>query len=396
MSAVEFTRQGGLLVPADVAESGPNGPAVQLRSRLAGERALVDARREDTRARRAQDAEHRIALADVDERSAAVSRARRERARDAEETAALAALYRRAARDGERARIRADIGRSAEMRALRVALVQRVTLLAGVPILVAFGAWSTTGVQAGVARLLSLDGGSPGWWAAWVMEPALIAVVALIIIGRAVLRSSGGDTDRRADVAEWTALSMSLALNMAGGWHGSGWDALGAALAHSLGPIGAAGTAFLIGVFIDYATNARPWQGAPRLADLDLTGRPDPDPYHPADGLQQGQGPQHSAPAQADTRPGGGLGEPAPAEPVTAVREPVRPGRVTARTLTAGERVIAAHTADPDAPHERIARLAKVSVSTVKRHRPRPMTGSPSAPHAAQTPVTDTPAPIAA
>ena len=83
----------------------------------------------------------------------------------------------------------------------------------------------------------------------------------------------------------------------------------------------------------------------------------------------------------------------APAEPV---REPVRSARVTARSLTAGERVIAAHTADPDAPHERIARLAKVSVSTVKRHRPRPVTGSPTGPDAAQTPVNGTPVTIAA
>ncbi|NJP34152.1 hypothetical protein [Micromonospora thermarum] len=86
---------------------------------------------------------------------------------------------------------------------------------------------------------------------------------------------------------------------------------------------------------------------------------------------------------------------PAPA-PVMPVREPVRPARVTARSLTAAERVIAAHTAEPTANHERIARLAEVSVSTVKRHRPRPATGSPSAPDAAATPVNATPAPIAA
>jgi hypothetical protein len=90
-----------------------------------------------------------------------------------------------------------------------------------------------------------------------------------------------------------------------------------------------------------------------------------------------------------------------PAEPVTPapsvpVREPVRSARVKARSLTAGERVIAAHTAEPTANHERIARLAQVSVSTVKRHRPRSVTGSPSAPDAAATPVNGTPVPIAA
>jgi hypothetical protein len=85
-----------------------------------------------------------------------------------------------------------------------------------------------------------------------------------------------------------------------------------------------------------------------------------------------------------------------PAVPVAPVREPVRPARPTARSLTAAERVIAAHTAEPTANHERIARLAEVSVSTVKRHRPRPVTGSPSTPNAAAMPVNGTPAPIAA
>ncbi len=88
--------------------------------------------------------------------------------------------------------------------------------------------------------------------------------------------------------------------------------------------------------------------------------------------------------------------EPADPDHRAPVREPVHPARPTARSLTAGERVIAAHTAEPTANHERIARLAKVSVSTVKRHRPRPMTGSPSGPDAAVMPVNGTPVPIAA
>lgn len=55
--------------------------------------------------------------------------------------------------------------------------------------------------------------------------------------------------------------------------------------------------------------------------------------------------------------------------------EPVRARRPQARSLTAAERVTAAHTKRPDATHEQLAKLARVSVSTVKRHRP---TGSPS------------------
>ncbi|MEU8406897.1 hypothetical protein AB0C19_11895 [Micromonospora sp. NPDC048842] len=87
---------------------------------------------------------------------------------------------------------------------------------------------------------------------------------------------------------------------------------------------------------------------------------------------------------------------PAPALPVAPVREPVRPTRVTARSLTASERVIAAHNADPTASHGQIARAANVSVSTVKRHRPHPEIGSPFRPDAAATPVNGTPVKVAA
>ncbi|WP_344350878.1 hypothetical protein, partial [Catellatospora coxensis] len=217
--------------------------------KLDAERALLTTQRGDELARRALEAEHRIAMDDVREQARAAKLARGERARDAADAAALAALYRRAQRSGTRARLRAQIQGSAEMRALRVARVRSVTLMAGVPVLVAFAAWSTTGVQAGVVRLLGLDGGTAGWWSAWAMEPALIAIVGLIIIGRAVLRSAGGDTDWRADAIEWTALATSLALNIVGGWAvGVDWaEQVGPMLAHSVGPIGAAGTAFLIG-----------------------------------------------------------------------------------------------------------------------------------------------------
>lgn len=243
--------------------------AAELAADLAAERDLDTVWRQDTRARRAGAVEHRNALADVEEHASAAKRARRERATDAREAEKLNTLYRRATRSGERARLRARILGSAEVRALRIAKVRTVTLAAGVPVLTAFAAWSTTGVQAGVVRLLDVKAGSAPWWTAWAVEPALIAIVALIIIGRAVLRSSGGDTDWRATVAEWTALGLSLALNIFGGWPtDTGWDGLGSALPHAIGPAGAAGTAFLIGLFDGYVSKARPWDGAPRLADL--------------------------------------------------------------------------------------------------------------------------------
>ena len=274
VALVDERRRGRDARPVPVPARRGDGPvsAEELADRLEARRAVVDVERDDEQERRRADAQHRRALADVAEQVSADERARRERARDAQEAAQLAQLYRRAARSGERARIRADIDRSAEMRALRVAGVRRGALTVGLPVLTGFAAWSTTGVQAGMVRLLHLAAYGPGWWAAWIVEPLLIAIVAGLIIVRAVLRSSGGDTDRRADVAEWAALGMSVALNMLGGWtgHGGKLAAVGEALGHSVGAVGAAGTAWLIGVVIDYASKATPWRDAPRLADLSV------------------------------------------------------------------------------------------------------------------------------
>lgn len=279
----------------EAAKSSVEQVAVQLRE----QRALIDVQRRDKRERFRLDADHRESLAEMAEQAVSRKRARRERDQDESEAVELSALYRRAARSGARARIRADIQRSAEMRALRVALVRKATLWTGLPVLVAFGAWSTAGVQAGVVKLLGLGAGSAGHAAAWAMEPALLTIVAAIIIGRAVLRSSGGDTDWRATLVEFVALGTSVALNMAGGWEGSGWGAVGGAIAHSVGPLGAAGTAWLIGLFDLYVTKADPWRGAPRLADLDLAGPAQSDRAPAAKVSAQ----PSEKPAQADRAP---------------------------------------------------------------------------------------------
>ncbi|GAA2377343.1 hypothetical protein Cme02nite_20790 [Catellatospora methionotrophica] len=246
--------------------------AHEVAAKLDAQRALLSAQRGDLLARKALEAEHRIAMDDVREQARAAERARRDRARDAVEADALGALYRRAQRSGTRARLRSQIQQSAEMRALRVARVRSATLAAGIPLLMAFAAWSTTGVQAGVVRLLDLESGSAGWWAAWAMEPALIAIVGLIIIGRAMLRSAGGNTDGSATAIEWAALSTSLVLNMigAGDPTASSAEQFGSMLAHCVGPIGCATVAFLIGLFDGYVAKARPDQGAPRLVDMNL------------------------------------------------------------------------------------------------------------------------------
>jgi hypothetical protein len=252
-----YVQRNGLLVPE----------AVELRDTLAQQRHAAAIAREDKQARRAGRAHHRNRLAEIAEKATAARRARRARKRDTREQADLNRLYQVAVRSGTRARIRADIQRSAEMRALRVGKVRSVALIAGLPILAAFAAWSTAGAQAGAVRLLNLDDGGTAWLAAWGIEPALIAIVALIIIGKAMLRASGGTVDWRATVIEWSALGTSLGLNIFGGWIG-GWGGLKTVLPHAIGPTFCALTALLIGLFVGYAADAKPWDDAPRLTEL--------------------------------------------------------------------------------------------------------------------------------
>jgi hypothetical protein len=65
-------------------------------------------------------------------------------------------------------------------------------------------------------------------------------------------------------------------------------------------------------------------------------------------------------------------------EPAPAPRSPRR----RPRALTVAERVAAAHEKEPAASHTRLAEIAGVSASSVKRHRP---TGSPPQPLSAET-----------
>lgn len=249
-----------------------------LFQRLDADRAVMQVGRHDEVFRELGAATHEVDLARVRQWRAAARRARKQQERDAAEEARLAALYRRATREGARAKVRATILRSAEMRALRLARVRTVTLIVLLPVLLAFAGWSTTGVQAGAVRLLDLADRSPMWWAAWGVEPGLITIVALIIVVRAIVNSCGGRTDWKAGAVEWTALGMSLLLNVVGGWHGDwSWSGFGTGLAtalpHTVGPLGCAGTAFLIGLIDSYVTAANPWAEAPSVDTLDL-GRP--------------------------------------------------------------------------------------------------------------------------
>lgn len=213
--------------------------------------------------------ERRLARAERRENAAAAKAARREARLDRAEQRRLAELYRAAAVSGERARLAVAIRGSVEARRHRVDQVRTATLKVGLPVLGAFAAWSTVGVHAGVVGLLGAAPGSAWWWGAWFIEPALIAVVAGVIVARAVLRASGGDVDWRAHVAHWGALAVSILLNLAGHWPTAfTGPEITAAIAHSVGPLGAATVAWLIGVMDDYVTAARPEEGARTLAEL--------------------------------------------------------------------------------------------------------------------------------
>lgn len=184
-------------------------------------------------------------------------------------------IRQRALLAGEAARTRHAVDQSGEARALRLARTRTVALAALLPVLCAFGFWSAAGVQAGMVTLLSLEPDSAAAAAAWLVEPALIGVVAGVILIRARLRSVGGDLDERASRIEWGALSLSILLNCVGHWPNSLDATAFAALAgHALGPIGAAGTAYLISVVQDGISSADPWHlddgsPAPSLADVE-------------------------------------------------------------------------------------------------------------------------------
>lgn len=212
--------------------------------------------------------QHREARAQVRAEARTRRRARRARQR-------VDQLRQQAMLAGAAARTRWEVLQTGEARALRLARTRTAALAALLPVLLAFGAWSATGVQAGMVALLGLQPGSVAAAAAWLVEPALIGVVATVILVRARLRSVGGDLDERATRVEWAALSLSIGLNCVGHWPASlDATAFAALVGHALGPIGAAATAYLISVIQDGISNANPWRlddgsPAPSLADVE-------------------------------------------------------------------------------------------------------------------------------
>lgn len=251
----------------------------RLRDELARDRALAETRRADELARVRADAAHRRALADEAERTRRAELDRAEREATASANAELARVYREALDAGERTRVQAEMARTAEARALRLEGVRRLNLRVLLPILIGFGVWSTVGVQHGAARLMGVGADSPMWWVLWLLEPVLIGAVVWVIIARARLSSSGGRMHADAEKILVGCLTTSIILNIVSSaptsWE---WTAVGAMLAHVIGPVGAAATAHLIGVVDRSIADADPWHDddgrpVPRLADLALSER---------------------------------------------------------------------------------------------------------------------------
>lgn len=370
-------------------EDVPDGATEDLKRRLSVARAWSGLKRDHRVLSLQARVRHQLEVSKARAAARRDRRQRREEDRDAAEASALADLHRRASVSGERARVRARIQQSAEMRALRVARVRTISLMVLLPVLVAFAAWSTAGVHAGLTMLLAIEAGSPMWVAAWVLEPALITIVGGLIIVRAVLRSSGGDLDWRATLAEWGALTVSIALNAAGHWpEGSSLTAVVALIAHSIGPLGAALTAWLIGIIDDAVANAQPekknGERAPSLADLGVSVRGERTPGRGSSGpvIEAERPTEREAITQASTGErlsetdyerllSGDQSEDAPEEPAADER----PARPVSGSVSERRKIVARLLAErPDMTGPEIAQALTdaghpVSVPTAKRDR---------------------------
>ncbi|MFF5265380.1 hypothetical protein ACFY4C_41400 [Actinomadura viridis] len=268
--------------------------AETLATELEQRRRADDVRRDDELKRERAQARHGRDRADMAaaERLADLERAEQEA--QARAGAALSRMYREARAAGERTRLAAGLARSGEARALRLERLRVLNLKVLVPVLLGFALWSTTGVQAGAARLMGATNGDPMWWVLWVLEPVLIGAVVWVIVARARLAASGGQMSEGAERIAVGCLLTSIMLNLisavpSGNDSPNGWAVVGTMIAHAIGPVGAAATAHLIGLVDRSISDADPWtdhktgEPVPVLADLDLqpparptTGTPDP------------------------------------------------------------------------------------------------------------------------
>lgn len=306
-----------------------------LASALAEERRVEEVKRADELARDRAAAAHQRARADLEAEMRQQARDRAEREAAGRAAARLAEMRREALAAGERLRIKTALATSGEARAWRLERLHTWNLRVLVPALVLFGALSTSGVQKGAANLFGWTRDDIAWWALWGLEPGLIAAICWIIHVRGQLALSGGSLARSVEVVMGVALATSVGFNMASG--GADQD-LKEMLGHSMAPLLAAGTAWLIGAIDRSIARTNPWKpmrkgervrsilemptGLDPVTDPgtpgDLPGSIPGDPVHPSTLETNPVEPEVMHPGDPVDAPGatpGGV--PAPADPVT-------------------------------------------------------------------------------
>jgi hypothetical protein len=228
---------------------------------------VIERRRQELKTRKARQG-HSMSLAELGDEKVELRSELRERRADRREARALARLARQASVSGARAKVAHELYDSGEIRDLRIRKTRKIALTVLVPVLVAFAYWSTVGVHTGLVKLLGIGPKDPMWTGTWFVEAAIMTIVVGIIIVRAVLRSAGGDLDRRATVIEWGMLSTSVSLNLAGAWPKGGLlEGAAATIAHSIGPVGAMITAVLISIIDDAVAKAKPFEGRRSISE---------------------------------------------------------------------------------------------------------------------------------
>lgn len=376
--------------------------ARDLSARLAAERAVEDTRRADEIARRRAQTAHDRALRDLSEEARQAEEDRAARQAEHAVAAELGRLRRRAAAEGERARIRAEMARTGEARALRLDRMRRANLWTLLPVLIGCGIWSTVGAQDGAARIMGVTSADLLWWGAWLIEPVLIGLVVRVLVVRSGLAAIRGRTDgavrRGAERIAAAALAVSVALNVIAGipaqppeaWT---WGAVlavtGAVLAHLIGPVGAAATAHLLGELDASVAGVDPWAGAPRVADLDWATTSAGQSTSAAAGQDHADvaadharsDPVHTPVSWPVPLPDQAVTLPLVARPVRRALPPSDRPRPTPQMRAAQmRRAQSAQTralvedyyrAHPDTSVAAAARALGVSESTIKRHRPR-------------------------
>lgn len=355
--------------------------AEDLARDLGEKRAASDTRRSDELTRERSEAAHRRQRADLGVETRIEDLARAEREAEAVSAARVSRMYREALAAGERTRIESQIRRSGESRALTLEKLRALNLKVLVPVLTAFGAWSTTGVQDGAARVMHAAKDAPMWWVLWLLEPALLGAVAWIIIARARLASAGGKLEWKAELVGAGCLATSITLCVISalpkpGEHPTSGAVIGNILAHVVGPIGAAVTAYLLGVVDRSISDADPWtdkgEAVPSLAKMDL--RPPR--------IVIGQTASETAHTVADEPAHIGVDQQGrPAD--VAAGSGAHIDRAHAARRAAGDatrrRVLDYLDEHPDATTGEIATELDVSPATVRRYRPRdPESGAES------------------